>query len=137
MGGGGLMKSLDLGMEDYPCMQKHKITHSGWAWEQAILTLIRTYPRCPLWRPLRPCSVSISSWFGNFTNSLHNVTCSHCLNCTTAGLHRYTVFMNAAITITSTDQCSCCVTSCHKFDLVALVSCYQRSYDLHNPHLPL
>lgn len=47
--------------------------------------------------PPGPCSVSVSSWSGNFTNSLHNVTCSHCLNFTMAGLNGHAVFTNAAI----------------------------------------
>lgn len=27
----GMVEGLDLGMEDYPCMQNHKFTHPGWA----------------------------------------------------------------------------------------------------------
>lgn len=38
--------------------------------------------------PLGPCSASISSWSGNFANSLHNVTCSRRLNFTAANQNR-------------------------------------------------
>lgn len=36
MGSGG---GAGWGSEGYPCMQSHRFTHPGWAWEQAILTL--------------------------------------------------------------------------------------------------
>lgn len=38
--------------------------------------------------PLGPCSASISSWSGNFANSLHNVTCSRRLNFAAANQNR-------------------------------------------------
>lgn len=94
----GVVKGLDRGWKSiHACRTRNSLIQAR-AWEQAILTHSQSYtdPHFPLWRPLRPCSVSISSWPAKFTNSLRNITCSYCLNCTLAGLNGNAVFMNAA-----------------------------------------
>lgn len=72
--------------------------------------------------PLGPCSASISCWSGNFANSLHNVTCSRCLNFAVANQSRgNSTGQQRWPTLLSPLETICSAAACHKLGSVVCV----------------